>query len=131
MAENNFSLPILLSGKFSGRALAHINEIVTTKVSAAQKALESELDSKLPQASFDSFMQNVSGQLGSSETQVALAEVKAELATEKEARQSLETRLDASIDSKIESALSAAANTPGDGSPVNIRVNNDGTATIG
>lgn len=91
--SDKVSLPILAGGKFTGRALTHINELTDSKVSALEAKAFEAIDRKADQATFDTFLNTVTNQLSDSEARTALAGVQAAVGAERTAREEADTRL--------------------------------------
>lgn len=91
--SDKVSLPILAGGKFTGRALTHINELAESKVSALETRAFEAIDRKADQATFDTFLNTVTNQLSDSEARTALAGVQAAVGAERSAREDADARL--------------------------------------
>lgn len=91
--SDKVSLPILAGGKFTGRALTHINELADSKVNELETKAFEAIDRKADQATFDTFLNTVTNQISDSEARTALAGVQAAVGAERSAREEADTRL--------------------------------------
>ncbi|MFW0120273.1 hypothetical protein ACN08Y_10205 [Rothia sp. P5764] len=91
--SSKVSLPILSEGKFTGRALAHINELADGKVGELETKTFEAIGQKADQSTFDTFLNTVSNQISDSEARTALAGAQAAISAERTAREEADARL--------------------------------------
>ncbi|MFW0112103.1 polysaccharide deacetylase family protein [Rothia sp. CCM 9416] len=92
--SSKVSLPILSGGKFTGRALAHINELADGKVGELEAKAFEAIGQKADQSTFDTFLNTVSNQISDSDARTALAGAQAAISAEQSARESADAQLE-------------------------------------
>lgn len=107
MAENTVSVPFLTDGKFTGRALTHIQNLTTSKISEVESRLTLSISKKVDQAALDSFLSGVEQTLTDSAAQKALAAAQAAQLAERTAREEADSAITQRL-AALESATSSA-----------------------